>query len=184
MKESFISIKKFSEEPYSSILGYPRSTSRQIKSRISELEKLKIKSIALYGPTTVGKLEILGKGYVGIVVLGKKGSKKVAVKIRRTDSIETGVTARGGGVSPGGPETPLDSGHSRLGGNRSWTIPPQIAGRSRESGDQRCGRHPGGVCHTGHLRIIERGGGPFQIQVSLSRHCRRHGGSHARYLCL
>ena len=86
MKESFISIKKFSEEPYSSILGYPRSTSRQLKSRISELEKLKIKSIALKGPTTIGKLEILGKGYVGIVVLGKKGSKKVAIKIRRLDS--------------------------------------------------------------------------------------------------
>ena len=86
MKESFISIKKFSEEPYSLILGYPRSTSRQLKSRISELEKLKIKSIAFKGPTTVGKLEILGKGYVGIVVLGEKGSKKVAIKIRRLDS--------------------------------------------------------------------------------------------------
>ena len=86
MKESFISIKKFSEEPYSSILGYPKSTSRQLKSRISELEKLKIKSIAFVGPTTIGKLEILGKGYVGVVVLGKKGTKKVAIKIRRLDS--------------------------------------------------------------------------------------------------
>ncbi|NIM25133.1 MAG: serine/threonine protein kinase [Nitrososphaeria archaeon] len=86
MKESFISIKKFSAKPYSSILGYPRSTKRQLKSRISELEKLKIRSISLKGPTTVGKLEILGKGYVGIVVLGKKGNKKVAVKIRRIDS--------------------------------------------------------------------------------------------------
>lgn len=86
MKDSFISIKKFSEHPYSLILGYPKATSRQLNSRISELEKLKIGSIALKGPTTIGKLEILGKGYVGIVVLGKKRSKTVAIKIRRLDS--------------------------------------------------------------------------------------------------
>ena len=86
MAYSFISIKKFADEPYSKILGYPKATSRQIRSRINELEKLKIKSISLTGPTTLGKLAILGKGYVGVVVLAKKGSKQVALKIRRTDS--------------------------------------------------------------------------------------------------
>ena len=86
MKQSFISIKKFSKEPYSVILGYPRATQRQLNSRIRELEKLKINSISLTGPTTIGKLEILGKGYVGVVVLAKKGRKKVALKIRRLDS--------------------------------------------------------------------------------------------------
>ena len=86
MAHSFISIKKFLEEPYSNIIGYPNATSRQIKSRINELEKLKIKSISLIGPTTLGNLAILGKGYVGVVVLAKKGSKQVALKIRRTDS--------------------------------------------------------------------------------------------------
>ena len=86
MAYSFISIKKFSEEPYSKILGYPNATNRQIKSRINELEKLKIKSICLTGPTTLGNLAILGKGYVGVVVIAKKGNKEVALKIRRTDS--------------------------------------------------------------------------------------------------
>ena len=86
MPPSFISIKKFSEKPYSGILGYPKATSRQIKSRINELEKLKIKSISLIGPTTLGKLAILGKGYVGVVVLAKRNTKQVALKIRRTDS--------------------------------------------------------------------------------------------------
>ena len=86
MAHSFISIKKFSEEPYSKILGYPNATNHQIKSRINELEKLKIKSICLTGPTTIGNLEILGKGYVGLVVLVKRGNKEVALKIRRTDS--------------------------------------------------------------------------------------------------
>jgi putative serine/threonine protein kinase len=86
MTHSFISIKKFVDEPYSKILGYPKSTSSQIKARISELKKLKIKSIALVGPTKIGKIAILGKGYVGVVVLAKKGTKEVALKIRRTDS--------------------------------------------------------------------------------------------------
>ncbi len=86
MKKSFIPIKKFEEEPYSKILGYPKASKRQIKSRILELEKLKIKSISLYGPTTIGKLAILGKGYVGVVVLAKKGTREIAIKIRRLDS--------------------------------------------------------------------------------------------------
>lgn len=86
MKKFFISIKKFSDDPYSKILGYPKANKSQIKSRISELEKLKIKSISLTGLTTIGKLEILGKGYVGVVVLAKKNTKNIAVKIRRLDS--------------------------------------------------------------------------------------------------
>ena len=89
MKQSFLTIKKFSKEPYSTILGYPRSTKRQINSRILELEKIKIKSISFTGETSIGKLEILGKGYVGVVVLAKRGNKKVALKIRRTDSPRT-----------------------------------------------------------------------------------------------
>ncbi len=91
MAHSFISIKRFADEPYSKILGYPRATNRQIRSRINELEKLKIRSISLTGPTTLGRLAILGKGYVGVVVLAKKGTRQVAVKIRRTDSQRDGM---------------------------------------------------------------------------------------------
>lgn len=89
MVPRFISIKKLSCEPYSAIIGYPKSSKRQINSRISELEKLKIKSISFTGPTTIGKLKILGKGYVGIVVLVKRKNKNVALKIRRLDSPRT-----------------------------------------------------------------------------------------------
>ena len=86
MAHSFISIKKLTEKPYSNVLGYPNATNRQIKSRIIELEKLKIKSVCFTGPTKIGNLEILGKGYVGVVVLVKRGNKEVALKIRRIDS--------------------------------------------------------------------------------------------------
>ena len=81
-----IPIKKFLEQPYSSILGYPKASKRQLKSRILELEKLGIKRVSFQGEMKLGSLNVLGKGYVGIVVLAKKNTKTVAVKIRRLDS--------------------------------------------------------------------------------------------------
>ena len=86
MKISFIPIKTLKNKPYSTILGYPKSTKNQIERRILELEKLKIKSVSFHGTSTINNLQILGKGYVGIVVLAKKGTKVIALKIRRTDS--------------------------------------------------------------------------------------------------
>jgi putative serine/threonine protein kinase len=86
MKQSFIPIKNLSKEPYTKILGYPKASSHQIQSRISELNKLRIKSISFTGQTTIGNLQILGKGYVGVVVLAKKENKIIALKIRRLDS--------------------------------------------------------------------------------------------------
>ncbi len=86
MTQSFIPIKKLVKEPYSKILGYPKASLRQLQSRIIELEKLKIKSISFTGQTTISSLQILGKGYVGVVVLAKKRNNIVALKIRRLDS--------------------------------------------------------------------------------------------------
>lgn len=50
------------------------------------MKKLGINSISFQGDLKLGLINVLGKGYVGIVVLAKKQKKKVAVKIRRTDS--------------------------------------------------------------------------------------------------
>lgn len=86
MKLSFIPVKKLKNKPYSSILGYPKATKRQIESRISELEKLNVKSVAFFGPSIINNLQVLGKGYVGIVILAKKRTDLIALKIRRTDS--------------------------------------------------------------------------------------------------
>ena len=86
MKQSFIKIRKITEPPYSDIWVYPRGTKAQIKSRIKELEDLGVESISFQGKLELGTINILGKGYVGMVVLGKIGRKKVAVKIRRNDS--------------------------------------------------------------------------------------------------
>jgi len=86
MKQSFVKLGKITEPPYSDIWVYPKGTRAQIKSRIKELKALGVESISFQGKLQVGTISILGKGYVGIVVLGKIGRKKVAVKIRRNDS--------------------------------------------------------------------------------------------------
>ena len=86
MKQSFVKISKITEPPYSNIWVYPKGTKTQIKSRIKELMVLGVESISFQGKLEIGTINILGKGYVGIVVLGKIGKKKVAVKIRRNDS--------------------------------------------------------------------------------------------------
>jgi len=86
MKQSFVKINKITESPYSDIWVYPKGTKAQIKSRIKELKSLGVESISFQGELQIGTISILGKGYVGIVVLGKIGRKKVAVKIRRSDS--------------------------------------------------------------------------------------------------
>lgn len=84
--QSFISAKSLGKEPYSGILGYPRATKRQVTSRIRELEGLGVRAVSFTGPTMIGRVRVLGKGYAGIVILGRKGRKQVAVKARRTDS--------------------------------------------------------------------------------------------------
>ena len=82
----FLPLDKLSQEPYSTIIGYPKATKKQIKTRIVELKKLGIRDVSFQGQTKIGSLNILGKGYVGVVVLSRIKNKLVAVKIRRTDA--------------------------------------------------------------------------------------------------
>lgn len=86
MQQSFLSVNKLVLEPYRSIIGYPKASKKQIEQRISQMKKLGINSVSFEGDSKLGKLQVLGKGYVGIVILAKVGKKLVAVKIRRTDS--------------------------------------------------------------------------------------------------
>ena len=86
MKQPFVKLGKITEPPYSIIWVYPKGTKSQIKSRIKELGALGVEGISFQGELQMDAISILGKGYAGVVVLGKMGRKKVAVKIRRNDS--------------------------------------------------------------------------------------------------
>lgn len=86
MDSSLVPLSKLTIEPYSSILGYPKATRGELSKRITELKKLGIKGVSFAGTTTLNNMPILGKGYVGVVVLSNQGKKVVALKIRRMDA--------------------------------------------------------------------------------------------------
>ena len=86
MTKSFIPVNKLSQHPYSKILGFPKPTKKEITNRIQEMKKLGIKSVLFDGPTELEGLKILGKGYVGVVILAKIKNNIFAVKIRRVDA--------------------------------------------------------------------------------------------------
>jgi len=81
-----VPLNKLVEEPYSTILGYPKATKRELANRITELRKLGVKGILFTGQAMLNSLNVLGKGYVGVVVLSKYKTREVALKIRRIDA--------------------------------------------------------------------------------------------------
>ena len=86
MNSSLVPTSKLVKEPYSLILGYPKATKGELTKRYSELKKLGITAVSFQGETILNNIHVLGKGYVGVVVLAKLHKKDVALKIRRIDS--------------------------------------------------------------------------------------------------
>jgi putative serine/threonine protein kinase len=86
MNSSLVPISKLVKEPYSLILGYPKATKAELTKRHSELKRLGIIGVSFQGETILNNIRILGKGYVGVVVLSRLHKKGVALKIRRIDS--------------------------------------------------------------------------------------------------
>ena len=86
MTQRFQQISIFEEEPYSKILCFPKVKESEVKKRLNELKKLGVTHVSFTGPLQIEKCHILGKGYVGMVVLAKKNNEIIALKIRRIDS--------------------------------------------------------------------------------------------------
>ena len=92
MTQRFQPISAFKKEPYKKILCFPKIKESEIEKRLKELKKLGITHVSITGPIQIEKCHILGKGYVGMVVLAKKNNKILALKIRRTDSPRKNMT--------------------------------------------------------------------------------------------
>ena len=86
MTQRFQPISIFTKDPYRKILAFPKPKDIEIKKRLIELKKLGISHVSFTGPLQIEKCNILGKGYVGMVVLAKQKNDTVALKIRRIDS--------------------------------------------------------------------------------------------------
>ena len=81
-----VAVNELVEEPYSSVLGYPKCARDELESRVKELESIGVKGIIFEGSSKVGKLDLLGKGCVSVVVKAVLDDKTVALKIRRLDA--------------------------------------------------------------------------------------------------
>jgi len=77
---------QFYEEPYATIICYPKATKNELKKRLVELRKLGISKVEFTGQKQLFNTRVLGKGCVGLVVLAHGRAGKVALKIRRIDA--------------------------------------------------------------------------------------------------
>ena len=81
-----VALDRLGEEPYVSVLCYPKSTKAENRKRLEELKKLGVTALKFRGEKQISKLHVLGKGCVGIVVRAFKKNEQVALKIRRVDA--------------------------------------------------------------------------------------------------
>ena len=87
MKENVTSpLKGLKEEPYASIICYPKRTDDELQNRLRELEMHGVTAIEFQGKGSAFNVPVLGKGYVGIVVTAQRYGQRLALKIRRVDA--------------------------------------------------------------------------------------------------
>ena len=86
MTHRFQPISAFKKELYKKILCFPKVKESEIEKRLKELKKIGVTHVSFTGPLQIEKCCILGKGYVGMVVLAKMKKNIIALKIRRIDS--------------------------------------------------------------------------------------------------
>jgi putative serine/threonine protein kinase len=81
-----VALENLDEEPYASIVCYPRTTPTEIYQRLEEMQQHGVTSIEFVGKTNASNVPVLGKGYVGVVVVANVKGQKVALKMRRIDA--------------------------------------------------------------------------------------------------
>ena len=79
-------IENLTEEPYATILCYPHTKPLEVKNRISELKTLGVNMVEFTGNSLAANVPVIGKGYVGIVIIAYTNREQLALKIRRLDS--------------------------------------------------------------------------------------------------
>jgi putative serine/threonine protein kinase len=79
------------EEPYASVLSYPKVNVGECQNRLRELQNLGVDAVEFSGEGRAFNLPVLGKGYVGIVVIAHVTGRRCALKIRRIDAGRVGM---------------------------------------------------------------------------------------------
>jgi len=83
---SLAPLSALANPPYNRLVAYPSGDTNEVEVRIRQLHQLEITSLDFQGRLKTDRLSVLGKGVVGIVVMGVRGNRRIAVKIRRVDA--------------------------------------------------------------------------------------------------
>ncbi|TMI08798.1 serine/threonine protein kinase [Candidatus Bathyarchaeota archaeon] len=83
---SLAPLSSLANPPYNRLVAYPNGDPDEVEVRIRQLHQLEITALDFQGRLKTDRLSVLGKGVVGIVVLGVRGNRRIAVKIRRVDA--------------------------------------------------------------------------------------------------
>ena len=79
------------------VIGYPKPTNRVVASRLKLLRRMGVVKLIPRGRVKIGGFNVLGKGYVGIVVLVETIDKgKAVLKLRRVDASRRSLEVEGG----------------------------------------------------------------------------------------
>ncbi len=87
-----IPVNQLEQKPYSTVICYPRSTLEEIQTRIEALQKQGVTEVEFSGRTSVANVPVLGKGYVGVVVVAHVDGQRMALKMRRLDADRVDLT--------------------------------------------------------------------------------------------
>jgi putative serine/threonine protein kinase len=87
-KPIIVPVDQLNQEPYASVLCFPNPSEAELRSRLQELRSHGVTALEFSGTASLFgvKIPVLGKGFVGIVVIAHVNGQRVAVKIRRTDA--------------------------------------------------------------------------------------------------
>jgi putative serine/threonine protein kinase len=83
---AIISVENLIDEPYASVICYPKPSESELNCRLVELRKLGVSHLRFAGKKRVLSTPVLGKGCVGIVLLACKKRRMVVLKVRRMDA--------------------------------------------------------------------------------------------------
>ncbi len=83
---NLVPVEGLREEPYAHVLCFPRIVQGELDNRIRQMQTLGITHVEFDGRRQVLSLPVLGKGYVGVVLIAYRNGDRFAVKIRRVDA--------------------------------------------------------------------------------------------------
>src|SRR5260370_35527962 len=81
-----VPLEDLAKKPYRELLAYPNPSDESVESRLRQLKGLGIQGLVFEGPMKMGKLSVLGKGVVGLVIRGIAENLLVELMNRRIDT--------------------------------------------------------------------------------------------------